>query len=183
MAGLYSAVSPSGALEWTGEDARLALDNGSIAMCLCQLGGMAADESFFLFPSFDGGTRVYSGSGSCFALTAADEKRLPYAQDVLALLYESEYAVERAEAEKALPALLSALEGAQGGQTDSLARIVAAGNWYAPGQENWLSPVAVSLMDNLTVSQALQGACDGSLSPEEAFEMIDKAVVSAHDIG
>ena len=190
IARLYAAASPSGALAWNEADSAKALaEDGSLAMALND--GTVAEQAgeytdklrcFFLKGTEDG---FVSGSGNCFIATwnDSDEKRA-LELFVLAELNHPDMAAQRSAARPGIapPSMLSAHEQyeaelAKQGLADMARPVLEAvkgGNWHSPGQENWLSPLAAGLYSTELFSRAIQGACDGAYSPQEAFRLINE---------
>ena len=192
---LYKSASPAGSLAWSWGDYRNALAvTGTVAMTLdmgAVIGNaqgnnpeMTAKLGCFDFPGVDGDKKASFGSGYCFVGTKQDDEvREKLVTDFLIALYTPERAAERALSRPmfAFPSYLPAFEIYKNDakvadfQTEVATIMDAFENstWYWYGMENGLSPMSAHIEGTNIFGVALQGACDGTYTSEEAFDLIN----------
>ena len=192
---LYKSASPAGSLAWSWGDYRNALAvTGTVAMTLdmgAVIGNaqgnnpeMTAKLGCFDFPGVEGDKKASFGSGYCFVGTKQDDAvREELVVDFLTALYTPERAAERALSRPmfAFPSYLPAFEIYKNDakvadfQTEVATIMDAFENstWYWYGMENGLSPMSAHIEGTNIFGVALQGACDGTYTSEEAFDLIN----------
>ncbi len=192
---LYKNASPAGALTWSWGDYRNALAvTGTAAMTL-DMGAVIGNAQgnnpdmvdklgCFDFPGVDGNKVASFGSGYCFvASTQEDATRNALVTDFLTALYTPERAAERALSRPmfAFPSykpafdIYKASEKVADFQTE-VAYILDQyenGTWYWYGMENGLNAMSAYIESTTIFGEALQGACDGTYTSEEAFDLIN----------
>ena len=192
---LYKSASPAGSLAWSWGDYRNALAvTGTVAMTLdmgAVIGNaqgnnpeMTAKLGCFDFPGVDGDKKASFGSGYCFVGTKQeDEVREKLVTDFLIALYTPERAAERALSRPmfAFPSYLPAFEIYKNSElvaefqteVDTIMDAFENSTWYWYGMENGLSPMSAHIEGTNIFGVALQGACDGTYTSEEAYELIN----------
>lgn len=192
---LYKNASPAGALTWSWGDYRNALAvTGTAAMTL-DMGAVIGNAQgnnpdmvdklgCFDFPGVDGNKVASFGSGYCFvASTQEDATRNALVTDFLTALYTPERAAERALSRPmfAFPSykpafdIYKASEKVADFQTevDYILDQYENGTWYWYGMENGLNAMSAYIESTTIFGEALQGACDGTYTSEEAFDLIN----------
>lgn len=192
---LYKSASPAGSLAWSWGDYRNALAvTGTVAMTLdmgAVIGNaqgnnpeMTSKLGCFDFPGVDGDKKASFGSGYCFVGTKQDDAvREQMVIDFLTALYTPERAAERALSRPmfAFPSYLPAFEIYKNSElvaefqteVDTIMDAFENSTWYWYGMENGLSPMSAHIEGTNIFGVALQGACDGTYTSEEAFELIN----------
>ena len=192
---LYKSASPAASLTWSWGDYRNALAvTGTVAMTLdmgAVIGNaqgnnpeMTTKLGCFDFPGVDGNKVASFGSGYCFVGAKQDEPlREALVTDFLIALYTPERAAERALSRPmfAFPSYLPAFEIYKASEKvadfqteiDTIFDAFENSTWYWYGMENGLSPMSAHIEATNIFGVALQGACDGTYTSEEAFELIN----------
>lgn len=192
---LYETASPAGSLTWSWGDYRNALAvSGTVAMTL-DMGAVIGNAQgnapemvdklgCFDFPGVDGNKVASFGSGYCFVGTKQEtEERTALVSEFLTKLYTPERAAERALSRPmfAFPSYLPAFEiykasekvAAFQTEVDTIMNAFENTTWYWYGMENGLSPMSAHIEGTTIFGEALQGACDGTYTSEEAYELIN----------
>lgn len=192
---LYKTASPAGSLTWSWGDYRNALAvSGTVAMTL-DMGAVIGNAQgnapemvdklgCFDFPGVDGNKVASFGSGYCFVGTKQEtEERTALVSEFLTKLYTPERAAERALSRPmfAFPSYLPAFEiykasekvAAFQTEVDTIMNAFENTTWYWYGMENGLSPMSAHIEGTTIFGEALQGACDGTYTSEEAYELIN----------
>lgn len=192
---LYKNTSPAGSLAWSWGDYRNALSvTGTVAMSL-DMGAVIGNAQSnapdmveklgcFDFPGPDGDKKASFGSGYCFVATEqkdAEQKRI--VNKFLTKLYTPENAAERALSRPmfAFPSYKPAFDIYKSSNKVSsfkaeVAYILDAyenETWYWYGMENGLNGLSAYIESTGIFGEALQGACDGTYTPEEAYDLIN----------
>ena len=193
---LYKSASPAASLTWSWGDYRNALAvSGTVAMTLdmgAVIGNaqgnnpeMTTKLGCFDFPGVDGNKVASFGSGYCFVGTKQDEPlREALITDFLIALYTPERAAERALSRPmfAFPSYLPAFEIYKQSEKvadfqteiDTIFDAFENSTWYWYGMENGLSPMSAHIEATNIFGVALQGACDGTYTSEEAYDLINE---------
>lgn len=192
---LYKTASPAGSLTWSWGDYRNALAvSGTVAMTL-DMGAVIGNAQgnapemvdklgCFDFPGVDGNKVASFGSGYCFVGTKQEsEERTSLVSEFLTKLYTPERAAERALSRPmfAFPSYLPAFEiykasekvAAFQTEVETIMDAFENTTWYWYGMENGLSPMSAHIEGTTIFGEALQGACDGTYTSEEAYELIN----------
>lgn len=192
---LYKTASPAGSLTWSWGDYRNALAvSGTVAMTL-DMGAVIGNAQgnapemveklgCFDFPGVDGNKVASFGSGYCFVGTKQEsEERTALVSEFLTKLYTPERAAERALSRPmfAFPSYLPAFEiykasekvAAFQTEVDTIMNAFENTTWYWYGMEHGLSPMSAHIEGTTIFGEALQGACDGTYTSEEAYELIN----------
>lgn len=192
---LYKSASPAGSLTWSWGDYRNALAvSGTVGMTL-DMGAVIGNAQgnapemvdklgCFDFPGVDGNKVASFGSGYCFVGTKQDtDERTALVSEFLTKLYTPERAAERALSRPmfAFPSYLPAFEiykasekvAAFQTEVDTIMNAFENTTWYWYGMENGLSPMSAHIEGTTIFGEALQGACDGTYTSEEAYELIN----------
>ena len=192
---LYKTASPAGSLTWSWGDYRNALAvSGTVAMTL-DMGAVIGNAQgnapemvdklgCFDFPGVDGNKVASFGSGYCFVGTKQEsEERTALVSEFLTKLYTPERAAERALSRPmfAFPSYLPAFEiykasekvAAFQTEVETIMNAFENTTWYWYGMENGLSPMSAHIEGTTIFGEALQGACDGTYTSEEAYELIN----------
>ena len=192
---LYKTASPAGSLTWSWGDYRNALAvSGTVAMTL-DMGAVIGNAQgnapemvdklgCFDFPGVDGNKVASFGSGYCFVGTKQEsEERTAIVSEFLTKLYTPERAAERALSRPmfAFPSYLPAFEiykasekvAAFQAEVETIMDAFENTTWYWYGMENGLSPMSAHIEGTTIFGEALQGACDGTYTSEEAYELIN----------
>lgn len=192
---LYKTASPAGSLTWSWGDYRNALAvSGTVAMTL-DMGAVIGNAQgnapemvdklgCFDFPGVDGNKVASFGSGYCFVGTKQEsEERTALVSEFLTKLYTPERAAERALSRPmfAFPSYLPAFEiykasekvAAFQTEVETIMDAFENTTWYWYGMENGLSPMSAHIEGTTIFGEALQGACDGTYTSEEAYELIN----------
>ena len=197
---LYKKASPAGSLTWSWGDYRNALAvTGTAAMTLdmgAVIGNaqgnnpdMVGKLGCFDFPGPDGTKKASFGSGYCFvASPQEDAARSALVTDFLTALYTPERAAERALSRPmfAFPSYKPAFEIYKASEKvadfqDEVAYIFDQfenGTWYWYGMEAGLSAMSAYIESTTIFGEALQGACDGTYTSEEAYNLINDDLLS-----
>lgn len=194
MVSLYKNASPAGSLTWSWGDYRNALAvTGTCAMTL-DMGAvvgnakennpdMTANLGCFDFPGVDGKKEASFGSGYCFVASPQEGARAELVNDFLVALYTSERAAERALSRPlfAFPSYIPSFEIYKESEkvadfaeeVDYIFGQFENSNWYWYGMEAGLSSMSAYIESTTIFGEALQGACDGTYTPEEAYDLIN----------
>lgn len=188
---LYKTASPAGSLTWSWGDYRNALAvSGTVAMTL-DMGAVIGNAQgnapemvdklgCFDFPGVDGNKVASFGSGYCFVGTKQEsEERTALVSEFLTKLYTPERALSRPMF--AFPSYLPAFEiykasekvAAFQTEVETIMNAFENTTWYWYGMENGLSPMSAHIEGTTIFGEALQGACDGTYTSEEAYELIN----------
>lgn len=192
---LYKSASPAASLTWSWGDYRNALAvTGTVGMTLdmgAVIGNaqgnapeMTSKLGCFDFPGVDGNKVASFGSGYCFVGTKQeDAAREQLIKDFLVALYTPERAAERALSRPmfAFPSYLPAFEIYKADEkvaefqteVDTIMDSFENSTWYWYGMENGLSPMSAYIEATDIFGVALQGACDGTYTSEEAYDLIN----------
>lgn len=192
---LYQKASSAGSLAWSWGDYRNALAvTGTAAMTL-DMGAVIGNAQgnnpdmvdklgCFDFPGVNGDKKASFGSGYCFvASPQEDAVRSALIHDFLTALYTAERAAERALARPmfAFPSYQPAFEIYKASEKvaafqDEVAYIFdqfETGTWYWYGMEAGLSAMSAYIESTTIFGEALQGACNGTYTSEEAYNLIN----------
>jgi len=197
---LYQNASPAGSLTWSWGDYRNALSvTGTVAMTLdmgAVIGNaqsnnpdMVENLGCFDFPGVDGEAVSSFGSGYCFvASPQEDDARSALIADFLEALYTPERAAERALSRPmfAFPSYEPAFEIYKASdkvadfqdEVDYIFEQFENGTWYWYGMEAGLSAMSAYIESTNIFGEALQGACDGTYTSEEAYNLINDDLLS-----
>jgi multiple sugar transport system substrate-binding protein len=195
MIKLYKEASPPSATEWSWNEYRNALVEGTVAMTL-DMGaviGLAQSNNpdmveklgCFDFPGPDGTKAASFGSGYAFvASNQGGDEKVRLAKEFITKLYTPEMAAERALSRPmfAFPSLYPALEIYKQDEKvalfqDQIASIYDAfenNNWYWYGMENGLSQMASQIEATTFFGEAIQSVALGQWTPEKAVDYIDQ---------
>ncbi len=194
MIGLYKAASPPSAIEWSWNEYRNALVEGTVAMTLdmgaviglAQTNNPAMVEKLgcFDFPGQDGYKPASFGSGYAFvASNQGTDERTELIKEFVRRLYTSERAAERALSRPmfAFPSLYSSLEIYRQDPSvalfqEQIATISDAfenSNWYWYGMEHGLSQLSSQIEATTFFGEAMQSVALGMMTSEEAVDYID----------
>lgn len=197
---LYQNVSPAGSLTWSWGDYRNSLAvTGTVAMTL-DMGAVIGNAlgnnpdmvdklGCFNFPGVNGEAVASFGSGYCFVAShQADATRSALVADFLKALYTPERAAERALSRPmfAFPSYQPAFELYRSSEkvapflseVDYIFSQFENGTWYWYGMEAGLSAMSAYIESTNIFGVALQGACDGTYTSEEAYNMINDDLLS-----
>ncbi len=195
LVSLYQNASPAGSLTWSWGDYRNALSvTGTVAMTL-DMGAVIGNAQgnnpdmvdklgCFDFPGVDGSPVASFGSGYCFvASPQEDTARSKMVADFLTALYTPERAAERALSRPmfAFPSYKPAFEiykasdkvAAFQDEVNTIFDSFENGTWYWYGMEAGLSAMSAYIESTNIFGEALQGACDGTYTSEEAYNLIN----------
>lgn len=192
---LYKTVSPPSSTEWSWNEYRNALVEGTVAMTL-DMGavvGLAQTNNpemveklgRFDFPGPDGTKYASFGSGYAFvASSQGSEEKVDLAKEFLKKLYTPERAAERALSRPmfAFPSLYPALElykqdPSVASFQDEITTITDAfenSNWYWYGMENGLSQMSSQIEATTFFGEAMQNVALGQWTSVEAVDYIDQ---------
>ena len=195
LVGLYKTVSPPSATEWSWNEYRNALVEGTVAMTL-DMGaviGLAQTNNpemveklgRFDFPGPDGTKYASFGSGYTFvASSQGSEEKIALTKEFLKKLYTPERAAERALSRPmfAFPSLYTALDIYKQDASvalfqDEIATITDAfenSNWYWYGMENGLSQMSSQIEATTFFGEAMQNVALGQWTSAEAVDYIDQ---------
>lgn len=194
LVSLYKNASPAGSLTWSWGDYRNALAvTGTCAMTLdmgAVIGNaqennpdMTANLGCFDFPGVDGNKVASFGSGYCFVASPQEGARAQLVNDFLVALYTPERAAERALSRPmfAFPSYIPSFEIYKESEkvadfteeVDYIFNQFENSNWYWYGMEAGLSSMSAYIESTTIFGEALQGACDGTYTPEEAYDLIN----------
>ncbi len=197
---LYQNASPAGSLTWSWGDYRNALAvTGTVAMTL-DMGAVIGNAQgnnpdmvdklgCFDFPGVNGDKVASFGSGYCFvASPQEDAARSALVADFLKALYTPERAAERALSRPmfAFPSYKPAYEiykssekvAAFQDEVEYIFNQFENGTWYWYGMEAGLSAMSAYIESTNIFGEALQGACDGTYTSEEAYNLINDDLLS-----
>ena len=192
---LYKKASPAGSLTWSWGDYRNALAvTGTAAMTL-DMGAVIGNAQgnnpdmvdklgCFDFPGVNGNKAASFGSGYCFvASPQEDAVRSALIRDFLTALYTPERAAERALSRPmfAFPSYKPAFElyktsekvAAFQDEVEYIFDQFENGTWYWYGMEAGLSAMSAYIESTTIFGEALQGACNGTYTSEEAYNLIN----------
>lgn len=200
LVSLYKNASPAGSLTWSWGDYRNALSvTGTCAMTLdmgAVIGNaqennpeMTENLGCFDFPGVNGDKEASFGSGYCFVASPQDsDTRTKLVSDFLTALYTPERAAERALSRPmfAFPSYIPAFdlykesEKVADFQTevDYIFEQFENSTWYWYGMEAGLSGMSAYIESTTIFGEALQGACNGTYTSEEAYELINNDLMS-----
>lgn len=192
---LYKKASPAGALTWSWGDYRNALAiTGTVAMSLdmgAVIGNaqksnpeMVGKLGCFDFPGVEGNKVASFGSGYCFvASPQKSDVRNKLVKEFLIALYTPERAAERALSRPmfAFPSYKPAFEIYKASEkvadfheeVDYIFSQFENSNWYWYGMEAGLSAMSAYIESTTIFGEALQGACNGIYTSEEAYNLIN----------
>ncbi len=199
LVSLYKNASPAGSLTWSWGDYRNALSvTGTCAMTLdmgAVIGNaqennpdMTGKLGCFDFPGVDGKKEASFGSGYCFVASPQEGVRNTLVSDFLTALYTPERAAERALSRPmfAFPSYIPSFDLYR--ESDKVAEFKEEvdyifdqfenGNWYWYGMEAGLSSMSAYIESTTIFGEALQGACDGTYSAEEAYDLINEDLMA-----
>lgn len=192
---LYKTVSPPSSTEWSWNEYRNALVEGTVAMTL-DMGaviGLAQSNNpdmveklgCFDLPGEFGDKPASFGSGYCFvASSKGTEEDVQVRKDFIEKLYTPEMAAERALSRPmfAFPSLYPAMDIYKASEKvamfqDEIATITNAfenSNWYWYGMENGLSQISSQIEATTFFGEAMQSVALGIQTSEEAVDYIDQ---------
>ena len=195
MINLYKTTSPPAAIEWSWNEYRNALVEGTVAMTL-DMGaviGLAQSNNpemveklgCFDLPGRYGVKPASFGSGYAFVVSKqGSDKKQAIKKEFVSRLYTSERAAERALSRPmfAFPSLYSALEIYKLSPLvalfqEQIATITDAfenNNWYWYGMENGLSQMSSQIEATTFFGEALQSVALGRETSEKAVDYIDR---------
>lgn len=195
MINLYKTTSPPAAIEWSWNEYRNALVEGTVAMTL-DMGaviGLAQSNNpemveklgCFDLPGRFGVKPASFGSGYAFVVSKqGSDKKQAIKKEFISRLYTSERAAERALSRPmfAFPSLYSALEIYKLSPLvalfqEQIATITDAfenNNWYWYGMENGLSQMSSQIEATTFFGEALQSVALGRDTSEKAVDYIDR---------
>jgi len=195
MISLYKEVSPPSSIEWSWNEYRNALVEGTVAMTL-DMGaviGLAQSNNpdmvdklgCFDFPGPDGNKHASFGSGYCFvASSQGSESMINTRKEFLTRLYTPERAAERALSRPmfAFPSLYPALDIYRNHpsvalfqtEIDTISNAFENSKWYWYGMEHGLSQMSSQIESTTFFGEALQSVALGLQSPKDAVEYIDQ---------
>lgn len=195
LVSLYKEASPAGSLTWSWGDYRNALSvTGTCAMTLdmgAVIGNaqennpdMTSNLGCFDFPGINGTKEASFGSGYCFvASNQEDTTRTSLVSDFLTALYTPERAAERALSRPmfAFPSYIPAFDLYKESElvadfqteVDYIFNQFENSNWYWYGMEAGLSSMSAYIESTTIFGEALQGACNGTYTSEEAYDLIN----------
>jgi ABC-type glycerol-3-phosphate transport system substrate-binding protein len=192
---LYKTVSPPSATEWSWNEYRNALVEGTVAMTLdmgAVIGlaqnnnpGMVKKLGCFDFPGRNGTKPASFGSGYCFvASSKGDDGNIQLRKDFIAKLYTPERAAERALSRPmfAFPSLYPALDIYKKDASVALFQQEIAtisnafehSNWYWYGMEYGLSQMSSQIEATMFFGEAMQSVALGKQTSKQAVDYIDK---------
>lgn len=200
LVSLYKKASPAGSLTWSWGDYRNALSvTGTCAMTLdmgAVIGNaqdnnpdMATKLGCFDFPGVNGEKAASFGSGYCFVASHQDnDTRLNMVSDFLKSLYTPERAAERALSRPlfAFPSYIPAFELYKNSEKVAdfqnevkyIFEQFENSEWYWYGMEAGLSGMSAYIESTTIFGDALQGACNGTYTSEEAYNLINDDLMS-----
>lgn len=192
---LYHTASPAASLTWSWGDYRNALAaTGTVAMTLdmgAVIGNaqksnpdMVSKLGCFDFPGVDGNKVASFGSGYCFvASRQKDSTKKELVSKFLKALYTPERAAERALSRPmfAFPSYKPAFEIYKNSpkvadfqtEIDYIFNQYENGTWYWYGMEHGLSAMSAFIESTTIFGTALQGACDGTYTSKQAYNLIN----------
>jgi multiple sugar transport system substrate-binding protein len=195
LIGLYKKSSPPSSTEWSWNEYRNALVEGTVAMTL-DMGaviGLAQSNNpemvkklgRFDFPGQNGTKPASFGSGYAFvASNQGSEAKVKLAKEFITKLYTPERAAERALSRPmfAFPSLFSALKIYKQDKSvalfqDEIDTITAAfqnSNWYWYGMEHGLSQMSSQIEATTFFGEAMQNVALGKWTSKEAVDYIDQ---------
>jgi multiple sugar transport system substrate-binding protein len=195
IADLYRTVSPPSSIEWSWNEYRNALVEGTVAMTL-DMGaviGLAQNNNpdmvenlgCFDLPGQYGTKPASFGSGYAFVVSnRGSADKIATKKEFINRLYTSERAAERALSRPmfAFPSLYSALEIYRQAPTvalfqEQIATITDAfehSNWYWYGMEHGLSQMSSQIEATTFFGEALQSVVLGMETPQKAVDYIDQ---------
>ncbi len=192
---LYKKASPPSSTEWSWNEYRNALVEGTIAMTL-DMGaviGLAQSNNpemveklgRFDFPGQNGTKPASFGSGYAFvASNQGSDAKVQLTKEFITKLYTPERAAERALSRPmfAFPSLYSALDIYKQDSSvalfqDEIATITDAfenSNWYWYGMEHGLSQMSSQIEATTFFGEAMQNVALGQWTSKEAVDYIDE---------
>jgi ABC-type glycerol-3-phosphate transport system substrate-binding protein len=195
MAKLYKQSSPPSSTEWSWNEYRNGLVEGTVAMTL-DMGAvvglaetnnkdMVKNLGTFEFPGPDGTKAASLGSGYTFvASNQGGDDEVQLRKDFLTRLYTPERAAERALSRPmfAFPSMYSALDiyrkdsSVADFQTeiDSITNAFEHSQWYWYGMEHGLSQLSSQIESTTFFGDAIQGVALGTRTSTDAVDYIDQ---------
>ncbi|MHC1782203.1 MAG: ABC transporter substrate-binding protein [Anaerolineaceae bacterium] len=192
---LYKTVSPPSSTEWSWNEYRNALVEGTVAMTL-DMGAviglsqtnnpdMVEKLGRFDFPGQNGTKPASFGSGYAFVVSnQGSEGKVKFTKDFMTKLYTPERAAERALSRPmfAFPSLYSALNIYKQNESvalfqEEISTIMDAfenSNWYWYGMEHGLSQMSSQIEATTFFGEAMQNVALEQWSSEEAVDYIDE---------
>ncbi len=195
MISLYKTTSPPAAIEWSWNEYRNALVEGTVAMTLdmgaviglAQSNNPAMVEKLGCFdlPGRFGVKPASFGSGYAFVVSSqGSAKKQELKKEFITRLYTSERAAERALSRPmfAFPSLYSALEIYKLSplvelfqeQIATISDAFENNNWYWYGMENGLSQMSSQIEATTFFGEALQSVALGRETSEKAVDFLDR---------
>jgi multiple sugar transport system substrate-binding protein len=195
LADLYRTVSPPSSIEWSWNEYRNALVEGTVAMTL-DMGAviglsqsnnpdMVENLGCFDLPGQYGNKPASFGSGYAFVVSnRGSAYKIATKKEFINRLYTSERAAERALSRPmfAFPSLYSALEIYREAPTvalfqeqiDTITDAFENSNWYWYGMEHGLSQMSSQIEATTFIGEALQSVALGMETPQKAVDYIDQ---------
>jgi multiple sugar transport system substrate-binding protein len=195
LADLYRTVSPPSSIEWSWNEYRNALVEGTVAMTL-DMGAviglsqsnnpdMVENLGCFDLPGQYGNKPASFGSGYAFVVSnRGSADKIATKKEFINRLYTSERAAERALSRPmfAFPSLYSALEIYREAPTvalfqeqiDTITDAFENSNWYWYGMEHGLSQMSSQIEATTFIGEALQSVALGMETPQKAVDYIDQ---------
>lgn len=195
MIKLYKESSPPSSTEWSWNEYRNALVEGSVAMTL-DMGAviglaqannpdMVKNLGTFEFPGPDGTKTASLGSGYTFvASNQGGDAKVELRKEFLKRLYTPERAAERALSRPmfAFPSMYSALEIYRKDasvadfqdEIDSITNAFENSHWYWYGMEHGLSQLSSAIESTTFFGEAIQGVALGTRTAADAVDYIDQ---------
>jgi len=195
MIKLYKESSPPSSTEWSWNEYRNALVEGSVAMTL-DMGAviglaqannpdMVKSLGSFEFPGPDGTKTASLGSGYTFvASNQGGDAKVELRKEFLKRLYTPERAAERALSRPmfAFPSMYSALKvyrkdasvAAFQTEIDSITNAFEHSHWYWYGMEPGLNQLSSQIESTTFFGEAIQGVALGTRSSTDAVDYIDQ---------
>jgi multiple sugar transport system substrate-binding protein len=195
LAKLYKESSPPSSTEWSWNEYRNALVEGTVAMTL-DMGAvvglaetnnkdMVKNLGTFEFPGPDGTKAASLGSGYTFvASSQGGDEKVQLRKEFLKRLYTPERAAERALSRPmfAFPSMYSALKiyrtdasvAAFQPEIDSITNAFENSHWYWYGMEHGLSQLSSQIESTTFFGEAIQGVALGTRTSADAVDYIDQ---------
>jgi multiple sugar transport system substrate-binding protein len=195
MIKLYKESSPPSSTEWSWNEYRNALVEGSVAMTL-DMGAviglaqannpdMVKNLGTFEFPGPDGTKTASLGSGYTFvASNQGGDAKVELRKEFLKRLYTPERAAERALSRPmfAFPSMYSALKIYRKDpsvadfqeEIDSITNAFENSHWYWYGMEHGLSQLSSAIESTTFFGEAIQGVALGTRTSADAVDYIDQ---------
>jgi len=195
MAKLYKESSPPSSTEWSWNEYRNGLVEGTVAMTL-DMGAvvglaetnnkdMVKNLGTFEFPGPDGTKAASLGSGYTFvASNQGGDEKVQLRKEFLKRLYTPERAAERALSRPmfAFPSTYSALKIYRKDSSvadfrpeiDSITNAFEHSHWYWYGMEHGLSQLSSQIESTTFFGEAIQGVALGTRTATDAVDYIDQ---------